>query len=749
MLLKIGFNLYLFGLILPFGSLIGLASFSLWIFGLTAFLSYHLINHYYKMDNLFKVLKEKNTLLYLGSALFILTYGHVLGLSSSLLSLAIFIAAPFIVEATIIGIMIGYAKYYNTVTISNEDKIKHAVIQGNENLLNQVLNSVNSPQELLKLGLKVMHDPNDNLFKGVIARLKALGEANLSLDNNLLLRAAIYHKRSHHIKTLLSENSVKKNAHAGNNAALKEACICGDSEAVAALLQCPSVIENINTNNGEAARLAEKEEHWDVLAQLLGVPAVANFVVSGANMTFTERNVKKYGDAPAPQAPEVPKPAAVARSRGSKQAEVKDLHVDDEEDQDLKRFAEPEGSMRSTNERQNMAMAHMKERYQAEYKRKGEEAIFAEILTYMKVEYDYKPAKIFGFALPLTFGKWKFLVKYFDNISFYQHAVHTAHRFLFLWNHNPWLYPGRLNELTDEDRTNIAYMWLAATDIKQKLPDGCTRESLLEEFLQAVYELGRSHNYDKTRSVIRKRTDPITKEVTEYVDDNDHYDDLEGDKPTCKKGVNQRVIQFYMVFLNDRPETRPLTPEVMRMKFQQEMVDESKTKASFYNKLKALDKDTLAKLEKALENLFVINLGDMDAIEEDERALLKQLEFTKEEVTSFVEDCKKYFGPKRITEEKTGSERVRYQEKHYFTNYEGMITFLATHVYEQFLNAFTRNIALLKAGHGVIANPNAESSPDKVLLFSNPKTAESQQIAASAGIEADESVKNRISALTA
>ncbi len=86
---------------------------------------------------------------------------------------------------------------------------------------------------------------------------------------------------------------------------------------------------------------------------------------------------------------------------------------------------------------------------------------------------------MFGFPLPLVFGNAKSFIKFFDNTPFYQHPVHTAHRYLFLGNSNPWLHPYRTIDLSASDKMNIAYMWLAATDVNQKLPEGSTRESLL------------------------------------------------------------------------------------------------------------------------------------------------------------------------------------------------------------------------------------------------------------------------------
>ncbi len=716
MLFTAGFNLYLFLLLLPLGSFLGFASFQLWMFSITSLFAYHFINHYVKIDKIFENLSLSKLPQYVVTAALILFFGPSHALSKSLFTFTIF-AAPFIYDAALIVFTIAIATAIRLLTpnaniASNEDQIKIAMLQGNEARAIQIINRMNDLQSLLTLALSAMHYPSDTIFNSLIARLKGKGAANLILNNNQLLRAAVHHNLINPVKTLLNENLVKENAHLANNEALREACLGGYSALVDELLTCPSVVANINYNHNEPVRLAERSEHWEVVAKLLAVPAVANYLAPvDAKLTFTEQNRDQYGKVPA---------QALDQDLDADE-ELKQpthLHVQEKENFTLGGIARAsEGSMKDLSARQKTALDEMKARYKAKFKRKGEQAIFNEIKEYIITEYQNKPATLFGFPLPLSLGKAaKFLTWIIENKPYYNDVNHTAYRFLFM-DPNPWrsFSGGNNTQLIGSDRTQVAYMWLVATDSKQKLPEGYTRESLLQEFMQAIYELCRAHNYDRTRTVIRKKTNPFTKQVTTYLDHNDHYDDLEGDKPTCGGGINQRITQFYMVFLNEKPETRPLTADIIRRKFQEELINESKLKSSFYNKLKNFDKATLTKLEQALSNLFEINLGHMEDIEPDERAVIKLLDFTDEEVKSFINDCKKYYGPDRVTQVRAPDQKIVYQH-HRFTSFEQMVKHLAGTALQDYYNDIKRNITMLKK------DSNPDSSPAKGLLFSEQAT---------------------------
>ncbi len=733
-LYTVGFNLYLFILLLPLGSFLGFASIQLWLFSLATLSTYHFINHYIKIEQIFENLSLSKIPQYVITAALVLIFGPSYGLSKSLLTFAS-LAAPFIFDAALIAFTIAIGSVIRLFTSngiygSNEDQIKLALIQGNEARALQIINRINNPQSLLTLALTAMHYPNDTVFNSLSARLKSLGVANLALNNNQLLRAAAHHNLINRVKTLLNDNHVKENAHAQNNEALREACAGGYSAIVDELISIPSVLTNINFNQNEAVRLAERSGHWDLVVKLLAVPAVSNYVIpDGIKLIYTDQNKDQYGKAPTAALEqeiddedhneEVPTVTTYHNDSFYNLLQWRPTQPHQPQnhvltpDNDLKHMMRSEGAMTQQNNRQKTALDDMKARYNKSYKQKGEQAIFNEIKEYILAEYENKPATLWGFPLPLSLGKAaKLLTWLIENKPYYRHVAHTAYRFLFL-QPNPWrgFLGGYNTQLSGSERTQVAYMWLAATDSKKKLPDGQTRESLLQEFMQAMYELARAHNYDRTRTVIRKRKDPITNQISTYLDHNDHYDDLEGDKPTCGGGVNQRITQFYMVFLNERPETRPLTADIIRRKFQEEMINESKLKSSFYNKLKTFDKATLTKLEQALSNLFDINLGHMEDIEEDERAVIKLLNFTDEEVKSFIKDCQKYFGTDRVSLERPEDQKIAYQH-HRFKSFEQMIKHLAKSALQDYYNDIKRNII----------NLNGADNSNPALRFSGQET---------------------------
>ncbi len=645
-ILKTGFNLYLLGLALPIGLFFGLASFPLWMFSFAFLFSYHLINHFMPISLVFKYTRMAKTPQYLLTAFLILTLGTSHGLTGAIFGFAV-MASPFIFDGITLSITVGIAviaKVLNPQAYSDENQLYHALLLDDDSRVIQIIDKMNDPQSLVKLGLKVMHESSDKLFNSIIARLKTLGPHNIAFNDNQLLRAAIYHKIPNPVQVLLAEDSVKANIH---------------------------------FNHNEAARLAQQVENWEVLDQLLALPAVANYQYpANIALSFTKEQLDQFGQAPVKETPSQPVTA-----------KAKDLHVEDEQDKALKGFV-ARGVYADVDVRQKTALDDMENRYRAKFNQKGGvEAIFGEIKTYLEIDYAANPAKIFNIPLPLNLGKaGLFLTWLMENTPIYQHPGHCAYRYLFI-RPNPWrsLFSNYTNNISDQDKSKIAYMWLAATDKNQKLPEGQTRESLINEFKQAFYEICRTYNNTGT------------------------HDNLLGDQTTCTKGVNQRINQFYMVFLNDRPETRPLTAEVMRKKFQEEMIDESKMKTSFYNKLKSLDQATLTQLEEILSKKYVI----LDDTSDAEDALLKKLEFTLDEIKSFVEECKKYFGPKRITDKLIGDARIRYQERHRFSSYDEMIKFLAKNFYEEFYSGISRNITNLKKG-------TLETLPaaNDVLLFS-------------------------------
>lgn len=349
---------------------------------------------------------------------------------------------------------------------------------------------------------------------------------------------------------------------------------------------------------------------------------------------------------------------------------------DDENNHDLRNMAQRgvygmQDHQGGHNRRQRAALDDMRAQYQAEFNRKGgTQPIIEEIKQYLRREYERNPARdAHGHALPLeNLGRG---APYgFDNAPYHRHDLHTAYRYLSAPNN--WIDPthmfierigilgnGYKALTTPHELEKIAYMWLAANDNRRRLPDGYTREGLLNEFTIALKELGRAYN---------------------------HHDN-ESDRPTCPNGMNQRVTQFYMVFLNDRPETRPLTADIIYQKFQQEMLNESPIPVSMFNKVRALDRATLTTLNEALEKKYVL----FDELTPEETNIVDRFVFSEADATAFVDVCKNYFSPNRITQIHAENNRIAFQA-HRFNSYEAMIRHLAQDTPTLFYQHMKRNV---------------------------------------------------------
>lgn len=726
-------NAYLFIIASNIATIAGItAATTFWPFIIGSLLAYNVINQFVELDAIFKPISLIRLPFYLLTAYLITFLTPALGLSAGVGNL-IKVLAPYVFEFThsvaTYTIFAVRNLFQQNPAANPENDFQQALILNNNERAQQAINAINDPQVLLNMGLTALHRGLDEVFTAVVNRLHAINPQHVAMNDNVLLRAAAHHQRVEAVTTLLRKQAVRNVANARNNEALREVCINGNVRIAQALLEQRAVNANLTFNNNEALRLAEREDRLTLVELLLGKQTVANFnPPAHAQLTFTHIDFAPFYPhgvpvpahrpgaapmAPAPAEPEHPFAQGAniplidmlfggLRDQNGpafrRRDEEEDLHVEEAQDRDLRGLAADEGAMRGNNERQRTALNEMEQRYRAEFQRKTRDGIFNEVREFLIARYNANPAMFGGQRLPLDRGWFNIIA---DNTPYYRHPTHTAYRYLCL-SPNPWMSPiagytravpgGHAAALGEQDKDKIAYMWLAATDHNQVLPEGYTREALLEEFVQSIAELGRAHNYDRTRRVQKMvRRDGVDR--MEWVDE--HYDDMEGDKPTCGVGVNQRITQFYMVFLNDRPETRPITPDVISQKFRQEMMNESPLAGSLYNKLRRLDRDTLNQLEQALDDLVVINMGDRDEITEEQRQLLDRFAFTNAEITAFIDSCKAYYGANRITQRRNGDQRVAFLH-HRFESYEAMIRHLARDALGQYYDDVKRNIGLLK-----------------------------------------------------
>ncbi len=327
-----------------------------------------------------------------------------------------------------------------------------------------------------------------------------------------------------------------------------------------------------------------------------------------------------------------------------------------------------------------------------------------QIKQYIINAYAKDPAMHDGKALPLEYDA-NLNGSYAVRQAYYQNAFHTAYRYFVLHvdkKPNLWMDPNaqymgnlyykgnyyKTPQIPEENRQLIRAMWFAVNDPEFTLSDMHTPETAKQELINVFGQLGRAHNWDQTRWVTKpvKGDDGITrnKQVEE------EYDDLGADKPSCPWGVETRLTQFVMLALKEDANERMLNANIVRNKFKEEMISVIEGKNTLFGAIAKMDLPTLTKLNEALLDFVVINTGDFDGLEEDQKALLKQIQcYSTKEVENFINGCKAYYGDFRFTQKM--SKKVNYQDLS-FDNYGQLALQFARDPWVLFYDAIAENI---------------------------------------------------------
>lgn len=554
-----------------------------------------------------------------------------------------------------------------------------------------VANQDNQGRLLLDAKDAIRYDDFEG-FSRLINRLQQLNPESLCQDNNALLRYAVYYGRGSFVAKLLEYDNVKANSHANHNEALREALFESHDEIADVLLDLPAVRNNLNDHDFEAYRVATLMSKWAIRDKIYTLMNPPNdfpygFFNYGHQDQFTQRNHFP------------PNPYFNLKNDlrlGPNLPFRLQRHFRNRAQADLRQFARL-GVYAELDQNQRNAVEAMRQRYAPQLRERGRDAIFNEIRQALTAAYAANPARRNGEALPLDYDE-----NIEDQTPYYQHVVHGAYRYLFQ-RPNLWIDPeapftrevagGRAANTSEEDLNDIANMWLAAMDPHAQLPDGFNRDTIKQEFYNAIHDLSRAHN-------------------------RDHGPDDNGpDRPTCDHGVRNRMVQYYMVFLNNRPEQRPLSKDIICNKFKEEMINESEQPGCLYRKLAAQSKPKLRRIKQALDNLCIINLGDFNAISTRERRLLNQFKFNEAEINQFIDVCNRHFGQARI--EQNAPEQIRYQELR-FNNYRDLIRHLGEVSITQFYDDLSRNLNRLIDAE-VPAEPQVVEQPAPVLHRQRPR----------------------------
>jgi ankyrin repeat protein len=243
-------------------------------------------------------------------------------------------------------------------------------------------------------------------------------------------------------------------------------------------------------------------------------------------------------------------------------------------DIDLRQLAQDrESSMVALSVSEKETVDKVKQHYQESIKQSGGiDALFLQLKNDLKQRYGRHPAKITvpiddssgvceEIALPFEWDELQVLrqcltsEQYKEALkAYYQHEAHTAYRYLSKPNHwmsthasyvyvchdeNGQITPLRYSTF-EEYQHLIALFYYAACDKETPSLNGYTLKSRITLFIKQIALIGRAHNWDKSRHVLKDgviQYDKKGREVTE------EYDDLRGDKPSCYSGVNRRLFQ--------------------------------------------------------------------------------------------------------------------------------------------------------------------------------------------------------------
>lgn len=474
------------------------------------------------------------------------------------------------------------------------------------------------------------------------------------------------------VNQLLDIPAVRDAPHVGSslaadeNYALIAAAGQGDLATLNRLLNYPEVVANITALHNCALRQAQGNHHQAVIDRLMQFEAVANF------------NQRRRGP-----------------------------------ERSLREIAEHrESAMAALSDKQTGVIAAIKKHYANKFRELGgEKAILANFKQYLEQRLASEPVKDDkGTPLPLSFR-----ADLPSQVAYYHNIFHTAWRYLL--RPNPWISPsagfvevldeGRAASISIEDRVTFAYLWLAASDESIEPIAGFTHEAMKEAFVREIALLARAHNWDNTREV--KKTKKNAKGESYEVVEQEEYDDLNADCPSCLAGVLQRLVQSVLGNpVCDTQEARELTPAVFARKFTELLIsDNPKMPTNLFAKIKGMELQPLRELKALLIKFVSVHVGDKEKLDEDEKKILKQLEVAQPELDIFMDECIQWFGDKRV---KALDLKLLWQDKT-FSSYQALTVAFANNPGIYFYDQIN---TLLE---GLIQ----EKSPVPVLIFSKRK----------------------------
>ncbi|WP_115705294.1 ankyrin repeat domain-containing protein [Legionella sainthelensi] len=231
---------------------------------------------------------------------------------------------------------------------------------------------------------------------------------------------------------------------------------------------------------------------------------------------------------------------------------------------DLREFAaDTESSMTALTQGEQKRLHAAIERYEPLLKQAGAPAVLEDLRYTLESHYRANPAVLAteneSIYLPLSWNDFVALSltpmqREKALKAYYQNKPHTAWRYISKPNH--WMHEDAGYVCINEERTErwsnfeeyqslIGILYLAAIDELAPCIDGFTFATRLTHFIDELAHLGRAHNWD---------TSKLKNGVQE------HYDDLEADRPSCFSGVKRRLFQSVL----GHPLLKLLTEDIIK-----------------------------------------------------------------------------------------------------------------------------------------------------------------------------------------
>ncbi|KTD52949.1 hypothetical protein [Legionella quateirensis] len=247
--------------------------------------------------------------------------------------------------------------------------------------------------------------------------------------------------------------------------------------------------------------------------------------------------------------------------------------------------------------------------------------------NYLRKCYEAKPARIIingkELILPLAWDAFQRLnltgeVRACALRAYYTHTVHTALRWIL--KPNPWMAVNA-SFAENDPRKGLGYssfegyskeivlLWAAAADTTAAPTEGHTLEGRIVHFITELALINRAHNWDKKR--LAKRLDG-----TEFME---HYDDLEGDNPSCFSGDLRRLFQS----ITGHPLVRALGTELLDAELR------DFARAHFSSRITPQNLQQLRGIAEALV--------DLKELSEQRMETLRGLDISEQDFNTFIE----------------------------------------------------------------------------------------------------------------